>query len=117
MSNAWNITYADVTPEDWPDAEAIGETAVQVRLDAAQRQCEAYAPVLDAPVAPATFPGALPAGYLLAVIYQARDVHNASQLVGDAAAVGDVPYAVRVKPLSGAVRALLRPPRGRLTVG
>lgn len=119
MGNPWGITAAHVTSADWPDAGKLGTPVVESRLDAAQRQCEAYAPAVDVAAITAaggTVPDDLPAGYLLAVVYQARDVHNAAQLVGDRAAVGEV-YAVRVAPLSSAVKALLRPESARWVTG
>lgn len=106
MSNPWQVTAAGVTADDWPDAAALAPTSLQERLDAAQAQCAAWAPAFD--LTGRTLPADLPPGWRLAVVLQAREIHHASRRVGDSEPVGDV-YAVRVAPLSAAVKALLRP--------
>lgn len=114
MTNAWSIAAADVADADWPDRGALTVPQVQERLDAAQAQCAAFAPAFD--VTGKSLPGDLPPGWRLAVIYQARDIHNAAGLTGDYSTVGDV-HAVRVRPLSSAVKALLRPESRTFVVG
>lgn len=105
MSNPWSITPADVAPADWADAAALDAGVAQARLDAAQVQVETYAPAFV--TEGKTLPADLPPGWRLAVIYQARDIHNSAKLSGDYA-LTDV-HAVRVVPLSAMVRSLVRP--------
>lgn len=89
--------------QDWPDAPASDATLLRLLGDA-QAQCEAYAPE-----------GAVPsAGYARAVVLQARELWASARRDGDV--IGTDSYAVRARPLTGAVKALLRPKRGRLTV-
>ena len=92
--------------QDWPDAPASDATLLRLLGDA-QAQCEAYAPTLaeDADT---------PAGYARAVVLQARELWASARRDGDV--IGTDTYAVRAWPLTGAVKALLRPKRGRLTV-
>lgn len=54
----------------------------------------------------------VPPAYRMAVVLQARDVWQASRRVGDSVAIGEGQYAIRVRPLSDTVKALLRPPTG-----
>ena len=54
-------------------------------------------------------------GYRLATIYQAREVYSAGQRDGDVIGFGD--YAIRSKPLTASVKALLRPQSGTPVVG
>lgn len=114
MTNAWGIVANAVTDDDWPDRGALSVAALQERLDAAQVACAAYAPTFD--VTGKTLPDDLPAGWRLAVVYHARDIHNAARLTGDYQAIGDI-HAVRVRPLSSAVKALLRPESRTFVVG
>jgi hypothetical protein len=51
----------------------------------------------------------LPSSYMLATIYQARETYDAAIRDGDVIGVGD--YAIRARPLTGAVKQLLRPDR------
>lgn len=115
MANPWGITPDHVDAVAWPDAAHLAPTSAQARLDAAQVAAEAYAPPLD--LTGLTVPDQLPAGYVLAVTYLARDIHNAGRRVGDAELVGDAAYPIRVRPLSSAVKALLRPQAGRPAIG
>ena len=109
MTNTWSITPANVSAEDWPDKAGLSEAGLNARLDAAQAQCLAYAPTFD--TTGKTLPGDLPSGWLLAVIYQARDIHNASKRTGDSQLSGDAAYPIRIRPLSDTVKQLLRPQR------
>lgn len=104
----WAIHPADTvgTPADpgpWAEAADLGATLVSTLLTIAQGQVTAYAPALAA--------GAeVPPAYRYAQVLQARDNWQASRRVGDSVAVGDTAYAIRVRPLSDAVRSMLRPP-------
>jgi hypothetical protein len=100
----------DDVPAPWPDGARLPAAHVDMCLDAAQDACEAYAPALE-------LDAEIPARYTLAVVYQAREIHNASRRTGDSEMVGDAAYPIRVPPLSGAVKALLRPRRAVPGVG
>lgn len=91
-----------------PDVAAIDET-----LEASQPGCEAYAPApaLD----PVTALPVIPPAWRLALVYQARDTRAAAMRDGGMIA-GEV-YAIRPRPLSDAVKQLLRPARGRRAIG
>lgn len=104
----WATHPADTvgTPEDvgpWPEAANIGDTFMARLLSSAERTVAAYAPKLadgeDVPDA-----------YTLAVVLHARDTWQATRRVGDAVAIGDAGYAIRVRPLSDTVKQLVRPP-------
>lgn len=90
----------------WEDGAVLSVPHLSSLLEVAQEQAEAYAPALDdlAPV---------PESYRLAVIFQARELRRVQITAGDSSAdvigVGD--YVIRARPLSGAVKAILRPPR------
>jgi hypothetical protein len=76
----------------------------------AQTQCEAYAPALAADAT-------VPANYKAACTYQARELYNASLRTGDAQTGGDGAYPIRVRPLTDAVKQMLRPQGGRPRFG
>jgi hypothetical protein len=106
----WATHPADTvgTPSDpgpWTEAANIGATLMARLLASAESQVRAYAPKLAEgdPV---------PDAYVLATVLQARDVWQASRRVGEAVAIGDGGYAVRVRPLSDAIKQLVRPPEG-----
>jgi len=90
----------------WEDGAVLSPEHLTSLLEVAQEQTEAYAPALplDAPV---------PESYRLATIFQARDLRRVQLAGGDQSSdvigVGD--YVIRSRPLSGAVKAILRPPR------
>jgi len=103
-----------VTPaawrDEWKDAPSDDARARRV-LRAAQDQCEAFA----RPLAAGT---AVPAAFELAVLYQARDLAQApGRDVSSDTMVGAEGYAIRVRPLSAVVKALLRPKRAHGGVG
>lgn len=107
---AWATHPADTVgepgdPGPWTEAANVGDTFVAQLLSAAERTVAAYAPKLaeGEPV---------PDAYTLAVVIQARDTWQATRRVGDAVAVGDGGYAIRVRPLSDTVKQLVRPPEG-----
>jgi hypothetical protein len=104
--SAWADT-ADATAH-WHDAAGLAPDVLERLLDAAQEQCETYAPALaDAAVVPTT--------YTLAVIYQARETHAAAlRSESDVIGVGD--YVIRSRPLTGVVKQLLRPRSARPVV-
>lgn len=85
----------------WPDAPGVDPTALDAFLDAATEACQEYARPLpdDAP--------AIPDRYKLACVLHARELWSATIRDGDVIGVGD--YTVRVRPLSGTVKQLLRP--------
>lgn len=92
----------------WSDAPS-DDTRLGELLDAATVQCQAYAPVLADPAAP-------PVNYQLATVYAARELYAASQR-GEADVIGVGDYAIRARPLTASVKALLRPPGARFQVG
>jgi hypothetical protein len=100
---------ADPAFSPWADAAKLDPALVQRLLDAAQVQCETFAPELPADATPG-------ASYQLAVIYQARELYAAAKRDGDLVG-GDSAYPIRARPLTGAVQSLLRPQRGRPLVG
>jgi len=96
------------TPEQarelWADAP-LDDAALTALLGAAQEICEAYAPAL-------VEGDVVPHRYTEAVAMQAQDTWNAFQRdTGDVIGFADSGYAIRVRPLSGPVKALLRPHR------
>jgi hypothetical protein len=95
-------TAAWASLDDWRDRPRDEATATRL-LAAAQEQCEAFAPLLVAG-------SPVPARYTQAVILQARELANAASR-DSADTIGADGYAIRVRPLTGAVRQLLRPPR------
>ena len=123
--------------QHWPDAVNVGEPALLILLTAAQEICAAYAPAL-APVDLSLIedpPGSglfvtgladvdgdglygaeVPQRYMLATIYQARELWAASKRDGDVIGLGDG-YALRSRPLTGAVKQLLRPQHGVPVLG
>lgn len=92
----------------WADAPA-DDARLDTLLGVATAACRAYAPVLaDA--------DPIPAGYMIATVYQAREVYSAAARDGqDVIGFGD--YAIRARPLPDAVKALLRPQRALGPVG
>lgn len=91
----------------WKDAEPLDDATLDVLLDVATQQCQSFAPLAADPV---------PSRYMLATVYQARELYAASQRgEGDVIGFGD--YAIRARPLTSTVKALLRPQRGVPVVG
>lgn len=95
------------TPADaplyWADAADVPEAVLSDLLDAAQDACAEYAPALldtDPP----------PVRYKIATVYQAREVWAAAKRDGDL--IGSDPYPIRARPLTDAVKQLLRPHSG-----
>lgn len=92
----------------WPDAPRT-EVVLGAVLSAAHDIVAAYAPAL-ADGAP------IPDAYQLAEVLQARSLWAATSRDGDVIGFDDG-AAVRVRPIDPAVKALLRPPTGRIIVG
>lgn len=106
MANPW--CTLEQARDLWADAPLDDDT-LDLLLDGAYEQCAAYAPVSVDPV---------PFRFTQAVALQAQDVWNAFQRnTGDVVGFADSGLAVRVRPLSSSVRALLRPRRGVPMVG
>lgn len=97
----------------WTDAGTIPDAVLTDLLEAAWTACLAYLPTAVTS-APAFAPESIPA-YVQANVLHARDLFQAAQRQGDV--IGFDQYAVRVRPLSDTVRALLRPSTGRALVG
>lgn len=93
----------------WEDAKRMPDDRLLEVLEAAQPTVVEYAPVLveGAPV---------PVDYQLAHVLHAREVAAASAR-GDGDVVGVGEYAIRARPLTSAVKQLLRPQRSRPGVG
>jgi hypothetical protein len=98
----------------WPDSEGIPADTLDLLLDTAWEACTAYLPAeqVTASEAPTFTP---PYRWVTANVLHARDVWTAYRQEGGV--IGFDQYAVTVRPLSNAVRALLRPPRGVPMVG
>lgn len=89
----------------WEDAPSEG---LEQLLADAEEELLDYAPQLedDAPV---------PGRYRRAVVLQARELYLARTRDGDVVGIGD--FALRARPLSATVQALLRPERAVPSVG
>lgn len=100
---------ADQAKAHWTDAPNMDPAVLTRLLGAAHEQCVEYAPVLaeGAPV---------PERYVLANIYQARELYAASQR-GEQDVIGVGDYAIRARPLTAAVKQLLRPQTVSWVVG
>jgi len=102
---AWPFVSVDspLIPSFWPDYPA-DEDALQAVLDAAQGQCEAFAPEVDDPSMTDS------ARFRQAVIMQARALYR-SATSGGGDQVGAEGFTVTVFPMDWTVKALLRPAR------
>lgn len=97
-------TVAQEWPDAPPDINVLGSL-----VDAAQIQCEAFAPVLP--------DGAIvPENYRLAHLMQIRALWQSTQ-ASPQGEIGEGGFAVQVYPMDWTVRALLRPRRGVPVVG
>jgi hypothetical protein len=105
-------TIADARAQ-WPDAETIEDDTLTTALDASWETCAAFLPVEV--VDPDPGPYVPTPAHVSANVLAARDLWTAYRRDGDV--IGFDTYAVRVRPLSDTVKALLRPPRGRPSVG
>lgn len=94
----------------WADAP-LDDALLNAYLDAAQETCEEYAPTLSDGVP-------VPERYTVAVVLQAQEVWGSTQRESlDVIGLGEAGYAIRVRPLSTTVRALLRAHRAVPEVG
>lgn len=98
----------------WPDAVNIADAVLDTLIDIATEQCEAYAPPLE--YAYSMMVSAERPSYMLATVYQARELHSAS-VRGEQDVIGVGDYAIRARPMTAAVKQLLRPKRGFAGVG
>jgi hypothetical protein len=102
----------------WADARDISDEVLGDLLDTAWSACAEYAPA-EQVARYASDPGAFPGGILVrwrhANVLHARDLWRAAARDGDV--VSFDAYAMRVRPVSDVVRALLRPRRGVPQVG
>lgn len=96
----------------WEDAKALDDPTLDDLLDAALPGVVAYAP----PLGDLTTSVDAPKHYQLAAVFQARELRNAIQR-GEADVIGVGDYAIRARPLTAAVKSLLRPQRGRPGIG
>lgn len=100
------------TPDDvrarWADAATISDDLLGDLIEAAHAKTSAYAPALAEG-------GTVPQNYVEAEVMQVRDLWAAHRRDGDVLGFGDG-FAVRVRPLSEDVKALLRPQSGVPTV-
>jgi hypothetical protein len=124
--NGWH-TLASARRE-WPDA-AVSDAQLFNLLAVARGQVEAYAPALPHPVAtpPEIGPNGwiyftetpqtgVPDNYRLAQLMQARNIFSATQPNSDTGYVGDFAPAP-ARPLDWHVQQLLRPKKGRPSIG
>jgi hypothetical protein len=93
----------------WGEAQTLDPAALGALLADATTVCRAYAPTLPATTS-------LPAGWARAVVLQAREIHAAALREGDVIGMGEA-YPIRARPLTGAVKALLRPRRAVPSLG
>lgn len=92
----------------WADAASIPDLTLETLLSVATTEAQAFAPALAE--------GAeVPDNYMLGTVYQARETWAAAQRDGDVIGVGD--FAIRSRPLTAAVKQLLRPQLGVPVVG
>lgn len=83
----------------WSDAESLDDQRLDELLAVAHYECAEYAQPLAAGAA-------VPPNYMLAVVYQAREVFNAGKRdSADMIGVGDL--VIRARPLTAAVKQLL----------
>lgn len=98
----------------WPDARNMDAGVLTNLLESAWTACETFLPTAittDAAYVPADVPA-----YVQANVLHARDLFQATRRdTGDV--VGFDSFAIRVRPLSSTVKALLRPSTGRALVG
>jgi hypothetical protein len=95
----------------WADAKSLDDDTLSELLEVAEGDCLAYGPALV--VDPAPLPDPMPTRWILASIMQAREIRQAGMREGDVIGVGD--YAIRSRPLTGAVKQMLRPAGAKWT--
>lgn len=98
---AWALKTDARDPDVWPDAVNMSDASLDRYLEAAYEGIVGYAPALLAG-------DPIPTSYVLANVLHARELRNAaSRGEQDVIGVGD--YAIRARPLTAAVKSLLRP--------
>lgn len=100
----------DQVMDGWADAP-LDRERLHLLMASAQRTCEEYAPALPAVVIDGVPVVVVPANYTLAVVMQTRAWGEAAKRESDVIGFGDG-FAIRARPLSADVKALLRPKRG-----
>jgi hypothetical protein len=100
----------DFATRHWADAGKLPEATLDELLEVAELACLAYGPALEVPL-----PDPMPINWRVASVMQAREIRAAAQRDGDVIGVGD--YAIRSRPLTGAVKQLLRPATPDWTTG
>lgn len=106
---AWATKTEARNPEVWPDAVNMTDASLDLYLNAAFVGVVAYAPALPEGAT-------VPESYKLANILQARELRNAATR-GEQDVIGVGDYAIRARPLTAAVKQLLRPQTVSWTVG
>jgi hypothetical protein len=101
-----NWATIDDARDLWPDAP-IDDALLQAMLDSAHEVLEVYAPVVTT----------VPRRYVMAEVLQAIEHYQATQRNGDVLGYGDSGYAIRVRPMTATVKALLRPRKGKPAIG
>jgi hypothetical protein len=101
----------------WPDARVVDDTTLGDLIAASSLICARFAlpSIADDPTPPDVVPVEVAAVRRLAVALESRELWAASRRDGDV--IGFDTYAVRVRPLSSSVQALLRPSPGRPRTG
>lgn len=95
----------------WPDADTIPDDTLTLLLASAWEACAAFVPAHQQD----PWPTPVPFRWTEANVLHARDHWTAYRQEGGV--IGFDSYAVRVRPLSDTVKALLRPTRGVPLVG
>ena len=103
--DTWATT--DDVRNHWSDAPLDEDVLLQL-LEAAHEQCALYAPALGTDESDQPLP--VPVRYVLAESMQTRALGQALERDGDVLGFGDG-FAIRARPLTGDVKALLRPRR------
>lgn len=93
----------------WADAVNLDDALLDDLLDAAMPAVVAFAPELP-------IEADAPTSYKLALVFQAREL-RAAVTRGEADVIGVGDYAIRARPLTAAVKQLLRPQRGKPALG
>lgn len=98
--------------EEWADSPLESNPALERMIRSAQVQCIAYAPKLPE----GTTPDDVPDHYKQALLLQVRSIGLSMIRDSDVVGMGDF-GAIRIRPLAGDVKALLRPKHGKPKIG
>lgn len=109
IADRWALTTEFAT-RHWADAGKLPATTLDELLQVAEGDCLAYGPALPDPL-----PNPMPINWRVASVMQAREIRAAGQREGDVIGVGD--FAIRSRPLTGAVKQMLRPSTPDWTTG